>query len=101
MFSTPVNDGDEDDRALDESTQHDASDRADYEGGQPPSNKHVRRLQEVLLTYDVYERDLGYVQGMSDLCSPLYITMQGDPAMTFACFVALMNRMVRFLDRSS
>lgn len=88
MFSAPADDQET------ESGRFDNPERADYEGGQAPSNKHVRKLQEVLLTYDVFERELGYVQGMSDLCSPLYITMQADPALTFACFVALMNRMV-------
>jgi hypothetical protein len=39
--------------------------------------------------------DEGYVQGMSDLCSPLYVIMKGDEVMTFWCFVALMERMVR------
>lgn len=39
--------------------------------------------------------DEGYVQGMSDLCSPLYVVMKGDEVMTFWCFVALMERMVR------
>lgn len=66
----------------------------EYIGSQPPSNKHVRTMQEILLTYNIYEQDLGYVQGMSDLCSPLYITMGGDPGLTFACFCALMDRMV-------
>lgn len=33
--------------------------RADYAGGQPASNVHVRRLQEILLTYNAYETELG------------------------------------------
>lgn len=36
----------------------------------------------------------GYVQGMSDLCAPLYIVMAGNEEMTFWCFVEVMNRMV-------
>ena len=36
----------------------------------------------------------GYVQGMSDLCAPLYVVMSGDEDMTFWCFVEVMNRMV-------
>ena len=39
--------------------------RADYAGGQPASNAHVRRLQEILLTYNAYETDLG----MADLAN--------------------------------
>ncbi|KAG8754030.1 GTPase activating protein [Serendipita sp. 396] len=35
----------------------------------------------------------GYVQGMSDLCAPIYVIMKGDEVMTFWCFVALMERM--------
>jgi hypothetical protein len=42
--------------------------------------------------------DVGYVQGMSDLCAPIYVVMKGDEVMTFWCFVALMERMVRFFD---
>jgi hypothetical protein len=36
----------------------------------------------------------GYVQGMSDLCSPLYVVMGSDEVTTFWCFVEVMNRMV-------
>lgn len=37
----------------------------------------------------------GYVQGMSDLCAPVYVVMDGDEEMTFWCFVKIMERMVR------
>ena len=57
------------------------------------------------------EGDEGYVQGMSDLCAPIYVVMSGDEEMTFWCFVEVMNRMVcltifcwigpvQFLDRN-
>jgi hypothetical protein len=72
---------------------HERHSRAES-GGQPPSNKHVRKLQEILLTYNACETELGYVQGMSDLCSPLYVVMDGDEVLTFWAFVALMERMV-------
>lgn len=36
----------------------------------------------------------GYVQGMSDLCAPVYVVMGGDEEMTFWCFVEIMDRMV-------
>lgn len=62
-------------------------------GAQSPSNEHVERLGGVLLTYNFYEKDLGYVQGMSDLCAPIYVVMDGDPEMTFWCFVQVMERM--------
>lgn len=64
-------------------------------GGHPPSNYHVQKLIEILLTYNQWETELGYVQGMSDLCSPLYITLEGDETLVFWCFVNLMEeRMV-------
>ena len=37
---------------------------------------------------------------MSDLCSPIYVVMNGDEEMTFWCFVEVMNRMVRRFDIS-
>ena len=36
----------------------------------------------------------GYVQGMSDLCSPLYVICEGDEVRTFWCFVGFMDRVV-------
>jgi hypothetical protein len=38
--------------------------------------------------------DEGYVQGMSDLCAPIYVVMKADEVMTFWCFVAVMEKMV-------
>lgn len=73
-------------------------------------NPHTARLGEILLTYGVWEAEqsrrscaaaqdaeaegllAGYVQGMSDLCSPLYIMCGGDEVATFWCFVGFMNR---------
>lgn len=79
------------------------------------TNPHVVRLGEVLLTYTFYdtlgpdadaawaesqridESELGgYVQGMSDLCAPLYVVTEGNEAETFWCFVSFMDRMVSF-----
>lgn len=37
--------------------------------------------------------DSGYVQGMSDLCAPIYVVMNGNEELTFWCFVEVMNRM--------
>ncbi|TDL24806.1 RabGAP/TBC [Rickenella mellea] len=65
-------------------------------GAQAPSNDHIERLAGILLTYNLYEKELGdegYVQGMSDLCSPIYVVMYADEEMTFWCFVEVMNRM--------
>lgn len=32
---------------------------------------------------------------MSDLCAPIYVVMEGDPELSFWCFVQVMERMVR------
>jgi len=47
----------------------------------------------MLLTYNEYNKDLGYVQGMSDLLAPIYAVMQDD-AIAFWGFVGFMARMV-------
>lgn len=36
----------------------------------------------------------GYVQGMSDMCAPIYVVMDANEEMTFWCFVQFMERMV-------
>jgi TBC1 domain family member 15 len=38
--------------------------------------------------------NIGYVQGMSDLCAPIYVVMGADEELTFWCFVEFMDRMV-------
>ena len=48
----------------------------------------------MLLTYNEYNRDLGYVQGMSDLLAPIY-AIQQDDAVAFWGFVNFMERMER------
>ncbi|KAI0316695.1 RabGAP/TBC [Amylostereum chailletii] len=62
-------------------------------GAQAPSNEHINRLASILLTYNFYEKSLGYVQGMSDLCAPIYVVMGSDEPLTFWCFVEVMERM--------
>ncbi|TFK42640.1 rab-GTPase-TBC domain-containing protein [Crucibulum laeve] len=62
-------------------------------GAQSPSNEHIDRLASILLTYNFYEKELGYVQGMSDLCAPIYVVMAADEEATFWCFVQFMDRM--------
>lgn len=42
-----------------------------------------------------FVHDSGYVQGMSDLCAPVYVVSGADEAVTFWCFVSVMDRMVR------
>ncbi|KAI6144829.1 rab-GTPase-TBC domain-containing protein [Pisolithus thermaeus] len=62
-------------------------------GAQPPSNEHIDKMAGILLTYNFYDKDLGYVQGMSDLCAPLYVVMDMEEELTFWCFVQVMDRM--------
>uniref|UniRef100_A0A8D1I0V1 TBC1 domain family member 17 n=1 Tax=Sus scrofa TaxID=9823 RepID=A0A8D1I0V1_PIG len=62
-----------------------------YEG---PENPGLGLLNDILLTYCMYHFDLGYVQGMSDLLSPiLYVTQNEVDA--FWCFCGFMELVVR------
>ncbi|KAM5437987.1 GTPase activating protein [Microsporum canis] len=58
------------------------------------TNVHLEQMKDMLLTYNEYNTDLGYVQGMSDLLSPIYAVMQDD-AVAFWGFVGFMDRMER------
>ncbi|KAL2162691.1 hypothetical protein VTH06DRAFT_6527 [Thermothelomyces fergusii] len=58
------------------------------------TNVHMEQLKDMLLTYNEYNRDLGYVQGMSDLLAPIYAVLQDD-ALAFWAFKAFMDRMER------
>ncbi|SCU93267.1 LAFA_0F15500g1_1 [Lachancea sp. 'fantastica'] len=57
-------------------------------------NPHLQKLRSILLSYNVYNDDLGYVQGMCDLLSPVYYILQ-DEELSFWAFVSFMNRMER------
>lgn len=75
----------------------------------------MEQMKDMLLTYLEYDtppvegktsasnntnpQNLGYVQGMSDLLSPLYAVFQDD-ALAFWCFVQFMQRMSRNFVRS-
>ncbi|KAL3477256.1 rab-GTPase-TBC domain-containing protein [Aspergillus californicus] len=56
------------------------------------TNVHLEQMKDMLLTYNEYNPDLGYVQGMSDLLAPIYAVMQDD-AVAFWAFVNFMSRM--------
>lgn len=58
------------------------------------TNVHLEQMKDMLLTYNEYNRDLGYVQGMSDLLAPIYAVEQDD-AVAFWGFVGFMYRMER------
>lgn len=55
-------------------------------------NSHLKALRRILLTYCMYNFDLGYCQGMSDLAAPILYIVR-DEADAFWCFAALMERL--------
>ena len=57
-------------------------------------NPHLYAMREILLTFNEYNDRLGYVQGMTDLLSPLYVKFQ-DESLTFWAFTKFMDRMER------
>lgn len=57
-------------------------------------NPHLFKMREILLTYNEYNVNLGYVQGMTDLLSPLYVKFQ-DESLAFWAFTKFMDRMER------
>ncbi|XP_021489549.1 TBC1 domain family member 17 isoform X1 [Meriones unguiculatus] len=59
-----------------------------YEG---PENPGLGLLNDILLTYCMYHFDLGYVQGMSDLLSPILFVVQNEVD-AFWCFCGFMER---------
>ncbi|KAK1783610.1 rab-GTPase-TBC domain-containing protein [Copromyces sp. CBS 386.78] len=58
------------------------------------TNVHMEQLKDMLLTYNEYNKGLGYVQGMSDLLAPIYAVLQDD-ALAFWAFQHFMDRMER------
>ncbi|KAI9468937.1 MAG: GTPase activating protein [Benjaminiella poitrasii] len=56
------------------------------------TNENLETLKRILCTYNVYNTQLGYVQGMSDLLSPLYAIL-GEEPLAFWAFVGFMERM--------
>jgi len=64
---------------------------------QGDDNPNVALLQDILMTYVMYNFDLGYVQGMSDLLSPLLYVMKNEVD-AFWCFVGFMDRVQSNFD---
>ncbi|KAK7749608.1 GTPase activating protein [Cytospora paraplurivora] len=58
------------------------------------TNVHMEQMKDLLLTYNEYNKELGYVQGMSDLLAPIYAVVQDD-AIAFWAFQHFMERMER------
>ncbi|BDA49286.1 TBC1 domain family member 15 [Coccomyxa sp. Obi] len=54
--------------------------------------RNVRMLRAILLSYCIYNYDLGYVQGMSDMVAPILYVMH-DEAEAFWCFACLMEKL--------
>ncbi|VDM65485.1 unnamed protein product [Strongylus vulgaris] len=62
------------------------------------ANPNLTMLQNILMTYVMYNFDLGYVQGMSDFASPLVYVM-GNEVDAFWCFVELMKKIQRNFEK--
>ncbi|XP_007441051.1 TBC1 domain family member 15 isoform X1 [Python bivittatus] len=60
-----------------------------YEG---QNNPGLILLHDILMTYCMYDFDLGYVQGMSDLLSPILYVMENEVD-AFWCFTLYMDQM--------
>lgn len=73
---------------------------ADETGNEDPEddagfkNPHLMVLRDILLSYNELNCNLGYVQGMSDLLSPLYYVIRDEPISfwAFARFMEVMER---------
>ena len=67
--------------------------------GQTSSSSSSQPQRSLYVTQNPTPQNLGYVQGMSDLLSPLYAVFQDD-ALAFWSFTAFMRRMSRNFARS-
>ncbi|KAI6224998.1 hypothetical protein M3Y95_00811800 [Aphelenchoides besseyi] len=55
------------------------------------NDQNLDLMRDILMTYCMYDFDLGYVQGMSDFLAPLMVIMD-DEVNAFWTFVGLMKR---------
>ncbi|PLW50278.1 hypothetical protein PCANC_05602 [Puccinia coronata f. sp. avenae] len=69
------------------------STQLEEDSNMPSTNPHVETVGKILMTYNMWEKELGYVQGMSDLCAPLYVVFEADEVTTYFAFVKLMEKM--------
>lgn len=56
-------------------------------------NQNLVTMKDILMTYNMFNFDLGYVQGMSDLLAPIMVIMDNEVD-SFWCFVGFMDRLV-------
>ncbi|KAK8850697.1 hypothetical protein IAR55_004617 [Kwoniella newhampshirensis] len=63
------------------------------EGGMAGLNTHIAALRTILMTYHTYSPELGYVQGMSDLLSPIYVVFDANEGDAFWGLVGVMKMM--------
>ncbi|XP_075530465.1 TBC1 domain family member 15-like isoform X2 [Dermacentor variabilis] len=64
---------------------------------QGENNAKIEMLNDILMTYVMYNFDLGYVQGMSDLLSPILMVVDNEED-AFWCFVGFIKRVVSNFD---
>ncbi|KAM7525934.1 hypothetical protein LguiA_015836 [Lonicera macranthoides] len=63
----------------------------DYDHLEPCRIFHAARLVSILEAYALYDPEIGYCQGMSDLLSPI-ISVINDDHIAFWCFVGFMRK---------
>lgn len=63
----------------------------DYDHLEPCRVSHAARLVAILEAYAVYDPEIGYCQGMSDLLAPI-ITVFNEDYEAFWCFVGFMKK---------
>ncbi|GMH22804.1 hypothetical protein Nepgr_024647 [Nepenthes gracilis] len=63
----------------------------DYENLEPYRIYHAARLIAILEAYALYDPEIGYCQGMSDLLSPILSVVEEDHE-AFWCFVGFMKK---------
>ncbi|XWS61534.1 hypothetical protein CRYUN_Cryun07bG0133500 [Craigia yunnanensis] len=66
-------------------------DLKDYDHLEPCRILHAARLVAILEAYALYDPEIGYCQGMSDLLSPI-ISVVEDESEAFWCFAGFMKR---------
>ncbi|PUZ38268.1 hypothetical protein GQ55_9G182900 [Panicum hallii var. hallii] len=63
----------------------------DYEHLEPYRIYHASRLVAILEAYAIYDQEIGYCQGMSDLLAPLLAVLEEDDE-AFWCFAGFMRK---------